>query len=190
MYLSRPHSIFLLESYIRHFSRVLDLVCSLLHVQYDKMGWFQEKVVSPVKNAVTSGLSAKGLALSLSVGLTAGVFPVPGLTTLPTVGIAYLLGVNIVVAQVVNMCAFLLNIATVVPFMMIGRYLLNGEEFTFSLDEFEMSLDAIKHYARPFGYGVFAWTVLTPFMIAAGYYMLLYPSMYIVRSFGPKKSSE
>jgi len=151
------------------------------------MGWFQDKVVGPVKGAVTSGLSAQGLAMSLTVGLTGGVFPVPGLTTVPTVGLAYILGSNIVVAQVVNMLCFALNIATVYPFMRAGQYMLGGSDFTFSLDEFEFSLAAVKNYARPFGYGVFAWTIMAPFFLALGYYLLLYPAVYLVKVLGPKK---
>ena len=82
----------------------------------------KDKVIDPIKGAVMGGLSAKGLAMSLSVGLTAGVFPIPGLTTVLAVVLSYALGANIVVAQVVNMLCFCLNVATIYPFMVAGRY--------------------------------------------------------------------
>ena len=93
----------------------------------------KDKVINPIKGAVMGGLSAKGLAMSLSVGLTAGVFPIPGLTTFPAVGLSYVLGANIIVAQVVNMLCFALNIATLYPFMMAGRY-----AFSFLINCFDL----------------------------------------------------
>ena len=152
--------------------------------------WFKNKVIDPVKGAVTSGLSAKNLSMSLSVGLTAGLFPIPGLTTVPTIGLSYILGANIVVAQVVNMLCFALELAMVYPFMMAGRYILGGADFSFSLNDFELSLEALKHYARPFGYGVLAWTIMAPFMLGVVYYLLLYPAVYIVRVLTPAKNRE
>ena len=52
----------------------------------------------------------------------------PGLTTLPVLAAAFALGLNVPVAQVVNLCATPLNLAAVVPFKTLGELVLRVEE--------------------------------------------------------------
>ena len=46
------------------------------------------RVVQPIVVQLKNGITPRKLALSLAVGLSCGIFPVPGLTTLPVLAAA------------------------------------------------------------------------------------------------------
>lgn len=66
------------------------------------MEWAKSKIVDPLMDQLKSGVSPEKLALSLALGVVGGVFPVPGLTTLPCVLFTVLFSLNPVAPQVVN----------------------------------------------------------------------------------------
>ena len=113
-----------------------------------------------------SGLTPEDLALALAFGFTCGIFPVPGVTTVPTLACAYLFGLNAVATQLTNLLATPVNLATVIPFIRAGEWLFGVDDpVSFSLDAFsEDLLGALKMYWVSLLRALAAWLV---FMIPA-----------------------
>ena len=64
---------------------------------------------------------------------------VPGLTTLPTLAAVYLLGLNPVICQTVNLLCTPLNFATVILFAQLGGWAV-GVEVSLSMSELTAAL--------------------------------------------------
>jgi uncharacterized protein (DUF2062 family) len=95
------------------------------------------------------------------------------LTFAPCLVLAAVLGGNHIVCQVGNLVATPLNLASVLPFMSAGQWIVGGAPFRFSLEEFSFSLDTLREYARPIRYGVTAWMIMLPAMLAVSYAVFL-----------------
>ena len=141
-------------------------------------GWLNEKVVTPVQCAICQGLDSNGVASGLALGLTTGVFPIPGLTTVPTLVFAFVFQINVVVAQATNLLGTPLNLATVVPYMWLGQWILGADEFSFSIEEF--SLSEASKFALPISYGVVAWLVTSPILYLLAYTLFKPASRFLV----------
>jgi uncharacterized protein (DUF2062 family) len=89
--------------------------------------WVYSKVVLPLKEVVTSGITPHSLAFSFAVGFQGGVFPIPGAGCVVTALINMIFGVkrvNPVVCQVANLIATPINLATITTYIMMGETLL------------------------------------------------------------------
>ena len=67
-----------------------------------KPGFFHRRVVAPIVALLTQGITPGKIALSLAFGITLGVFPVLGTTTLLCVAAALMFGLNLPAIQLVN----------------------------------------------------------------------------------------
>ena len=83
----------------------------------------RRRLVRPVVDQLTQGLSASSIALTLALGLCLGVIPVLGTTTVLCAAAAVVLRLNQPLIQAVNYVAFPLQIALVVPFLTLGHHL-------------------------------------------------------------------
>ena len=140
--------------------------------------WIQRNVVQPVKDVVMQGITPSKLALSFASGATGGVFPIPGVTTPVTVVLAWLFGANLVVAGVMNLLLTPVNLATVVPFIWFGGYLVGAEPLSLSVQELVDGLRENLHGTLvKYGYqllnGVLGWVVIAPFILGLCYFVML-----------------
>ncbi|CAK4644812.1 hypothetical protein LEN26_010981 [Aphanomyces euteiches] len=98
------------------------------------MSFFETKVKQPIVDLLSSGVSPHALALSMSFGITCGVFPIPGLTTVPVMAMVFLLGLNPVAAMLTNYLVTPLNIASVPVFVAYGNQFFGSSEEEFSVN--------------------------------------------------------
>ncbi|OQR83352.1 hypothetical protein ACHHYP_14828 [Achlya hypogyna] len=97
--------------------------------------FFEAKVKKPVMDLLTSGVaSPHSLALSMAFGVTCGIFPIPGVTSVPVMVVVFLLGLNPVAAMLMNYLCTPLNIASVPVFVAYG-----GQFFGSGAEEFSVS---------------------------------------------------
>ena len=87
------------------------------------VGWLRRRLLDPMAALLRQGLSPRGLAWSLAVGLALGVNPVMGTSTLlcALAGVAFRL--NQPALQLANYLAYPLQLLLLIPFIRVGERL-------------------------------------------------------------------
>jgi uncharacterized protein (DUF2062 family) len=82
------------------------------------------------RNAIlwlSQGISPRRLALTLALGFAIGCIPVVGIPTVLCATVALALRLNLPAIQAANYAAMPLQLALIVPFMRLGRWLIAAE---------------------------------------------------------------
>ncbi len=85
--------------------------------------FLQQRLVRPILQLLTQGITSEKIALSLAFGIMLGVFPVAGTTTLLCLLAALLFRLNVPAVQLVNFLVYPLWFALLVPFVRVGERL-------------------------------------------------------------------
>jgi uncharacterized protein (DUF2062 family) len=147
--------------------------------QRDPENLWQRYVVSPIRVQLTQGVTPKHLALSCALGVTIGVFPIIGSTTLICLIVAAALKLNQPAIQAVNYVVYPLQILLVPVFVRSGEYIFQAEPVSFSptqlVREFGQNPGAfLSKYGMAGFHGVTAWCLFAP-IIAFVLYKALHP---------------
>ena len=100
------------------------------------MLWIKKKVFIPIRKALKNGISQKRLAVSLALGITVGLMPFYGITTLLVGALAYTLRLDFVIMQVVHYIVHPIQIALIIPFFKVGNFFIGKEEVNFTVREY------------------------------------------------------
>ena len=117
------------------------------------------------------------ISVCIALGVALGIFPVLGATTLLCAIAAFVFRLNLPAIQVVNYLVYPLQIILLAPFYGAGSWLFNGR----SLPLFEENI--IEVLKKDFWgsmadlwdvtlYAVFAWLIISPFLILLLYILL------------------
>lgn len=132
-------------------------------------------MVSPLKNLMAQGTSPEKLALSLAVGLTCGLFPIIGATTLLSVAGGFALRLNHPAVQLVNYLVYPLQVPLIIAFVRLGEALVSAPAMPFSplLLVARFREDPVR-FLELFGltglHGILGWSVVAPAILAAGFF--------------------
>ena len=85
--------------------------------------FFHRRIVNPILDLLRQGITPEKIALSITLGLTLGVVPVLGLTSILCVLAAVLLRLNLPAIQLVNYLVYPLQFALLVPFIRMGEWI-------------------------------------------------------------------
>lgn len=85
--------------------------------------FLQNRLVRPILDLLTQGITPEKIALSLAFGIMLGVFPVAGTTTLLCLLAALLFRLNVPAVQLVNFLVYPLWFALLIPFVRVGERL-------------------------------------------------------------------
>lgn len=96
-------------------------------------GWLRRKIVNPILDQLSQGITPEKIALSVALGLTLGVTPVLGSTSILCLLAAVLLRLNLPVIQLVNYFAYPLQLALLVPFIRLGQWIFAEPPVSFTL---------------------------------------------------------
>ncbi len=99
------------------------------------MSWnkfWQNKIIAPVISLLKQGLTPEKIALSIAFGITLGVFPVLGSTTLLCTLAVFIFRLNLPAIQLVNFLVYPLQILLMIPFFQAGAFLFNAESIPLS----------------------------------------------------------
>jgi|GEM_PF-189619 uncharacterized protein (DUF2062 family) len=88
---------------------------------------FTQKVLIPFRLVPKDGLTAEKLALSITIGIISGIFPVIGMTTILSLFLTMLFRQNLLVVQSVQWILALFQVLLIIPFMQFGAYLLSQD---------------------------------------------------------------
>jgi uncharacterized protein (DUF2062 family) len=138
----------------------------------------KRRVLGPIMAQLKQGITPEKLALSLGLGLTLGVFPVIGATTLLCLGAGIALRLNQPALQLFNYLAYPLQIPLILAFVRFGESLVGAPPVPFSVPALlvEFGKDPLGFFVK-FGltglHGILGWTVVAPFVVAALYFIAL-----------------
>ena len=92
-----------------------------------KSGFLRRRFVLPILNLLRQGITPEKIALSLALGITLGVTPVIGSTSILCFLAAVVLRLNTPAIQLVNYCVFPLQLALLIPFIRMGEWFFFAE---------------------------------------------------------------
>jgi len=98
--------------------------------------WFKRRVIIPIRVALKNGISQKRIAVSLALGITVGLIPFYGLTTILVAAIALLLKLDLIIMQVVHYIVHPIQIALIVPFFKAGNFFFSDNTINFTFREY------------------------------------------------------
>jgi uncharacterized protein (DUF2062 family) len=97
--------------------------------------FLKRRILRPIVDLLTQGITPEKIALSIAFGLVLGVFPALGWTTLLCLLVAVWLKLNVPAMQLVNYLAYPLQVALLVPFIRAGEVLFRDPKLGISLPQ-------------------------------------------------------
>jgi len=97
--------------------------------------FLHRRLVRPIVDLLTQGITPEEIALSIAFGLVLGVFPALGWTTLLCVLLALWLKLNVPAMQLVNHLAYPLQLLLLVPLLRAGEWLFRAPKLGLSLPQ-------------------------------------------------------
>eukprot|EP01118_Nematostelium_gracile_P010027 TRINITY_DN3411_c0_g1_i2.p1 TRINITY_DN3411_c0_g1~~TRINITY_DN3411_c0_g1_i2.p1 ORF type:complete len:157 (+),score=24.33 TRINITY_DN3411_c0_g1_i2:111-581(+) len=154
------------------------------------MDLFKRKIVDPLKDLMTQGLSPQTLALSLAFGITGGLFPVPGTTSIICAFYVWAFKLNIVATQISNLLMTPIELFMMIPFIQFGDFIIGSQSFKGSASEIKDKFSEdfwgfISDFWLALIHGILAWAI---FSLVATW--VLYKALTpIIKKFQKKKYS-
>ncbi len=142
-------------------------------------GWTERKFVSPIRTAIKEGISIERLSVSLALGITVGLIPLYGTTTVIVGLIALSLRLNFVAMQIAHYIVHPIQIALLIPFLKMGDTLLKGNEVSFTVHQYIQLFKTdfwatLKDLWLVNLSAVGIWLILSVPLFLALYYLLVY----------------
>ncbi len=139
--------------------------------------FLRRRLVRPVLEQVTLGLSPDAIALTIAVGLAIAVIPVVGTTTVLCTTAAIVLRLNQPLIQAINYLSFPLQLAFIVPYLRLGRVLFGGEAIHMSARELAVFVtsrpaEAFTALWRVTLQALGAWFLTAPLIVAVVFFTL------------------
>ncbi|MEW5740276.1 MAG: DUF2062 domain-containing protein [Myxococcota bacterium] len=129
--------------------------------------FFIRRVLKPLKQQLSQGVTPGKLAVALALGLVIGSVPIIGITSLICAVVAVVFRLNQPAIQVANYLAYPLQIGLFIPFFHAGADLFSAPRVTFTVASLtdELSADlagTMGKYAAANARAVAAWAVVAP----------------------------
>jgi len=123
--------------------------------------FLRRRLLAPILDLLRQGITPEKIALSIALGITLGVTPVLGSTSILCLLAAVLLRLNAPAIQLVNYLVYPLQIALLIPFMRMGGWL-------FGSPAMQVSLTQVAHLIRENVWAAIAtlWTVTMHALVA------------------------
>lgn len=137
----------------------------------------RRRLVRPVVDQLTQGLSPESIALTFAIGLAIAVIPVVGTTTVLCTAAAIVFRLNQPLIQAINYLSFPLQLAFIVPYLRLGRALFGGPAVRMTAEELAAFVtsrpaEAAGALWRVTLQALGAWVLTAPFIAAAVYFSL------------------
>lgn len=144
------------------------------------------KLIEPIRNRILipfriiprEGLTPKKMALSATIGIVAGLFPVIGFTTLLSLLLTAIFRQNLALVQAMNWLLSLVQVILIIPLMRFGALLLDQQNISITFGQIKKAFQpGILSGLQTIGifhlYGILAWAVLAIPIGAISYFALL-----------------
>jgi uncharacterized protein (DUF2062 family) len=125
----------------------------------------KNKILIPFKIIPRQGLSSEKLALSFTIGIVAGSFPVIGLTSVLSLLILMVLKQNFTIVQAMNWIVAPFQLVMIIPFMRLGAIVLFKDNlnitFAHIIKAFEPGIwEGLLTLGMLHVYGVLGWIII------------------------------
>jgi uncharacterized protein (DUF2062 family) len=142
--------------------------------------FWQRRVVGLIVGQLKQGITAKKIALTIALGVTLGVFPILGATTILCLAAGLWLKLNQPIMQFINWLISALQLSLILVFVRIGEWLTNAQRVTFSVPELMKKFQASpRQFMHDFGmtgvHGIEGWALVAPLLTVALYFGVLPP---------------
>lgn len=132
-------------------------------------------IVAPVLAQLRQGTTPEKIALTIALGVTLGLFPVMGATTVLCTAAGFVYKLNQPILQAINYALYPVQIALILVFVRIGEWIFRAPPLPFSfgqlMDKFRASPSHFfSEFAMTFLHCITAWFVLAPIAMAALYF--------------------
>jgi len=143
--------------------------------------WVERRLVRPMVELLTQGITPEKIALSLACGVVLGVFPALGWTTLLCFAVAVWFRLNVPAMQLVNYLVYPLQLALLVPFIKAGEWLFRAPKLAISLPQILAMVKADVWHAitalwTATMHAIVVWALVAPVAVW-GIYRVLAPVM-------------
>jgi uncharacterized protein (DUF2062 family) len=142
-------------------------------------GFLQRRLVRPVIELLRQGVTPEKIALSIVCGVTLGIFPVLGSTTLLCAIAALAFRLNLPAIQLVNYFVYPLQVALLIPFFRLGEKLFGAPHLPLSVQQIYAMIHAsmtgaIRTLWTTTWHAIVIWCLLAP-VAATILYLVLAP---------------
>ncbi len=142
-----------------------------------KEGFLYRRLVRPVLDLLRQGVTPEKIALSLTLGVALGVFPVLGSTTALCALAALVLRLNLPAIQIVNYFVYPLQIALLIPFFRLGERLFRAPHLPLSVSQIYAMIhanmwSAIRSLWTTTWHAIVVWCVVAPVFAGIAYGVL------------------
>lgn len=96
--------------------------------------YWHRKIIEPTIALLKQGITYRKIALSIALGISLGIFPVLGTSTILCVLAAVIFRLNLPAIQLVNYLVYPLQLLLLIPFFRAGELLLSDARVTLTLD--------------------------------------------------------
>ena len=145
--------------------------------QAPRTGFLRARLAALVA-AMGQGHTPEKIALSVALGITLGLFPIFGTTTLLCIGAAVALRLSHPAIQITNQLMYLVQIPLIVVFIRMGESILGVAPSPFSVATMlaELRAHPVSLFER-FGaaglHGILGWAMVAPVVVVLTYAALL-----------------
>jgi len=139
--------------------------------------FWQRRIIDPIVAQLTQGTTPGKIALTIAVGVAAGLFPFLGFTTLLCFVVAVVLRLNQPIIHVVNQVLWPVHLTMILVYVHFGAWLYRAETLPFDPTEVpHLFLHSQREFWGRFGlvglHAFTAWLVTVPFIVAGLYFPL------------------
>ena len=121
-------------------------------------------IIEPIINQLKRGISPEKLSWTIALGITLGIFPIMGSTSLVCFIAGYFLKLNQAILHLFKTLTYPLHLALILVFIRLGQHLNGVPPIKFSIPQMVIQFkDNPAQFARDFGmaawYGIEAWAI-------------------------------
>ena len=141
--------------------------------------FWRERIIAPIIAQLIQGVTPQKMALTIALGFSLGVFPLPVTTALCAIA-AVRLKLNQPIIQLVNWLVYPLQLAWLLIFVRLGEWIMHAPQMPLSIPELIQKFhESPGKFSQEFGmtalHGVVAWLFVAPFLTAITFSVLLPP---------------
>jgi Uncharacterized protein conserved in bacteria (DUF2062) len=139
---------------------------------------WRERMLAAIVAQLTQGVTPQKIALTIALGITLGIFPILGATTLLCLGFGLCLKLNQPILQAVNYFVSALQLALIIIFVRIGEFIVRAQPVQLSIPgTFREFHESPAGFFREFGltglHAIIGWMLIAPGLVVILYFSLL-----------------
>lgn len=145
-----------------------------------KRGFWQRRLIDPIKQQLTQGVTPQRVSFSLALGTVCSLFPFLGFTSLLNLGVGLALRLNQPILQVLNQLLGPVQLIMILVYVKGGEFIWGATDQAFSVTDMisRFAELSIREFLAEFGWaGIHAFTawILTAPVLFALVYLPLRP---------------